>query len=56
MKNTDIVRLAKQMLAAEKDPDGELAQRHAAEWVRVPWSVRALVVEERKRLEKSEAR
>ena len=49
---TTIARLAKQMLAVEKAPhDEELAQRHAAEWARVPWSARGLVIEEVKRLE-----
>jgi hypothetical protein len=57
MNKTDITRLAKQMLAVEQAPhDEELARRHVAEWVRVPWKKRALVVKEVKRLEQETAR
>jgi hypothetical protein len=51
MSNAEIERLAKQMLAAEKDPDSQLARRHAAEWARVPWDMRGSIVDEAKRLE-----
>jgi hypothetical protein len=52
MNDEEIARLAKQMLAVEKAPhDEELAQRHAAEWVHVPWGARMKIVEEAYRLE-----
>jgi hypothetical protein len=56
MDNAEIVRLANQMLTLEKDPgNAPLAQKHGAEWQRLPWAERALVVEEVKRIEASGA-
>jgi hypothetical protein len=47
MNEAEITRLAQQMLAVEKAPDDkELVQRHAAEWARVPWEERVLMVKE----------
>jgi hypothetical protein len=57
MKPQEIVQLAKQMLAVEKDPDNmPLAQKHSFEWLRLPWPERALVVAEVKRIEAGQTR
>ena len=49
MTTEEIVRLAKQMLTVEKDPDNtELARKHRAEWAQVPWEYRGLILKETK--------